>query len=465
MAANIPFSKPPLIPFFLVAGCYLLWNPFLVQADGFRNPFQSASAIGQGVAFIAQADDPSAIHYNPAGMTQLAGVQHAIGVSFVSPSTTFRNAAGSRVKYKVSGGAVGLPPPGSFFLTMNMGDYDLGWFRNLSIGLGAESLFGFSTNTPKDSPLSNVVTKAQLPLLDIKPTMAFKINEYLSLGLGADIFTFASFVGEGHAEQQSIALGNIPGTTAGETLELNGSGTTAGMNASLLLTPWHNAIGKPLVNFGFVWRSQAVLPLDGDLLANGRLVANASTTFKFPESYEWGLAAWPIRNREHEWKLEVDVHLVRWQTIRNFDVTLSNGVVISQPQRWKNAVTIGAGTEFNWLKVSNMPNWEFAARLGYIRSHSPIPDSNFNPSFPDSNNHTLSIGVGFSCAKQARFLGFIECGSPNTGFLVTKGLTIDLAFQTIIWEPRTVTDSPIPVVNGTYKTRTYAGAMTFQVNF
>lgn len=36
--------------------------PLSAWADGFRNPFQSASAAAQGAAFLAQADDPSAIH-------------------------------------------------------------------------------------------------------------------------------------------------------------------------------------------------------------------------------------------------------------------------------------------------------------------------------------------------------------------------------------------------------------------
>ncbi|MBA2485394.1 MAG: long-chain fatty acid transporter, partial [Nitrospira sp.] len=34
---------------------------------------QSAAAAAMGNAFVAQADDPSALHYNPAGMTQLHG--------------------------------------------------------------------------------------------------------------------------------------------------------------------------------------------------------------------------------------------------------------------------------------------------------------------------------------------------------------------------------------------------------
>ena len=168
------------------------------------------------------------------------------------------------------------------------------------------------------------MTKAQLPLIDIKPTIAFRLNDYMAIGLGADIFTFAKFLGEGQVEQHSIALGNIPGTTAGDELELNGKGTTAGMNASVLLTLLHNDHKQSLINFGFIWRSQAVLPLKGKLLANGNFVTNTSFSLRFPESYEFGVAVWPIRDHQLDWKVEADLQYVRWQSLRNFDVTLSD---------------------------------------------------------------------------------------------------------------------------------------------
>ena len=284
------FSRRYLSSFILllIFSVICVCHSSLAWADGFRNPFQSSAATAQGAAFIAQADDPSAIHYNPAAMTQLNGLQHSFGLALVSPNTTFRNSMGMKVKNRVSGGTVGLPPPGQVFFTFNLQDFDIGWFRNFALGVGLESLFGFANEYPSNGPFAGVVTRAQLPVLDIKPSIAYKVNQYLSVGLGADIYTFASFIGEGHSERQSIALGNIPGSTAGEQLEVNGSGTTAGLNASLLITPFRNQEGKPLFNLGFIWRSQAVLPLNGQLFANGRLVADASSTIKFSGKLRMG---------------------------------------------------------------------------------------------------------------------------------------------------------------------------------
>src|SRR5947209_1056371 len=48
-------------------------------------PMQSSKAAAQADAFTAQADDPSAIYYNPAGLTQLHGTQMTVGAFFLQP--------------------------------------------------------------------------------------------------------------------------------------------------------------------------------------------------------------------------------------------------------------------------------------------------------------------------------------------------------------------------------------------
>src|ERR1039458_3283956 len=44
-----------------------------VSANGFLLPDQDAFATARGEAFVATADNASAIYYNPAGITQLEG--------------------------------------------------------------------------------------------------------------------------------------------------------------------------------------------------------------------------------------------------------------------------------------------------------------------------------------------------------------------------------------------------------
>ncbi len=52
-----------------------LLAPAIGFSNGTRLPNQNAEATARGNAFVATADNPSAIYYNPAGLTQLPGLQ------------------------------------------------------------------------------------------------------------------------------------------------------------------------------------------------------------------------------------------------------------------------------------------------------------------------------------------------------------------------------------------------------
>ena len=60
---------------------------------------RGAPAATSSVAgLVASADDPSALFYNPAGITQLKGIQTQIGVTAITPSIHRR-----RVDWTLSG--------------------------------------------------------------------------------------------------------------------------------------------------------------------------------------------------------------------------------------------------------------------------------------------------------------------------------------------------------------------------
>ena len=359
---------------------------------------------------------------------------------------------------------MGLPPPGQLFLTANLKDLGISTLGNLSVGLGVLNLYGFAAKYPTDGPFATAVTFAQLPLIAIKPAVAYKVTESLSVGLGADIFTFTGLLGEGHAERRFQAAPGS-GFTSGTEVELNGKGTTAGLNVSFLYTPWRTETGKPRLSFAGIWRSQAVLPLNGVLLANGNVVAQASTSVRLPEVWTGGIAFWPVRNLEREWKVEVDVDYVRWQVIRDATVLLSNGGVLPSPQQWKNTFTVNVGTEYKWLRLTDNHAWDVAFRTGYIRSHSPVTDLSFDPAFPDSDVHAATVGMGVLCHAGGKFLGLISCADGEKSFSTKSAIGLDVSYQAFVFDTRTVTGSPNPTVNGTYRTINHAGAITMRVNF
>ena len=221
--------------YLLALGLLFTLFPQFGHAQGVRFQPQGATAAGQGNAFSAQADDPSAIHYNPAGLSQVDGVQVLTGTTLVGGSVKFTSPTGidSRGDF---GGSIANPPPSYSYVSANLGSFGWNSLSNVTVGLGLTSPFGLNTRYPLDGPFNTVVTSAALPLIDIKPTVAYKLNDQLAIGVSADIYTFASFLGQGHVEQKQVGTGAL----AGASIELNGKGTGAGATVSLLYTPLRN---------------------------------------------------------------------------------------------------------------------------------------------------------------------------------------------------------------------------------
>ena len=316
--------------------------------------------------------------------------------------------------------------------------------------------FGSLTHWPNDGPFRTATTFSALPLLDIKPTLAYKVTENLSLGLGADIYTFCGLVGEGHVEKQSIPV-------AGVHTELFGKNTAAGFNASLLYTALRNSDEKPVANIGIVYRSQATLHLSGALLANGATVSDARATLVLPQIMTGAIAIWPVRTSEREWKLEIDVGYVGWTSVRNLDVSLGNGATIAQPQNWRSTYAVMLGTEYKWLEVESLPNWEVALRAGYTNQQTQMPDLTFDPGVPSAELNIVGGGFGLLCKEQGSFLGVMRCGDLGVGFLKPKTIGVDLSFQAALYEDRTVSGNRNSTVDGTYRTTLYNGSLSIRM--
>src|SRR5208282_6162392 len=83
---------------FLVGASLCLMVPDRLGAVGFRLPNQDPEAIARGNAFAATADNPSAIYYNPAGITQLEGDNIRVGIYVISADTKFTSPSGATAK-------------------------------------------------------------------------------------------------------------------------------------------------------------------------------------------------------------------------------------------------------------------------------------------------------------------------------------------------------------------------------
>ena len=94
----------------------LLLATVTVCGGGFKIQDQSTRAMGMSDAFVAGADDASAVYYNPAGLTHLQAPQFIDNIYFAHATTYYSGPGGSdssdgRV-YTVPNLYVGGPLPG-----------------------------------------------------------------------------------------------------------------------------------------------------------------------------------------------------------------------------------------------------------------------------------------------------------------------------------------------------------------
>src|ERR1051326_4530917 len=109
-------------------------------ASGFALPEQGAKAVGMGGAFVATADDPSAIYYNVAGLAQQRSAEFLVGGTAITFSHQFTGdpkdpfTSGQSGRYR----AHTFAPPNAYFI-LPIGS-------NITAGVGVMTPFGLRTN-------------------------------------------------------------------------------------------------------------------------------------------------------------------------------------------------------------------------------------------------------------------------------------------------------------------------------
>src|SRR5215210_2015975 len=107
---------------------------------GFSIFEQGAKATGMAGAFVATADDPSAVFYNPAGLAQQRELSVLAGATFINFTNEFNGdpndpfTSGTQAKYDRH---TFVPP--NAYVTVPIG-------QNLTLGLGVFAAWGLRTD-------------------------------------------------------------------------------------------------------------------------------------------------------------------------------------------------------------------------------------------------------------------------------------------------------------------------------
>lgn len=204
-----------------------------VWAASFYIQEQSVSGLGTAYAgAVADTQDASTVFYNPAGMTQLEKTEFYAGAHVLLPHASFKNdgSTSNAALTATTGGNGGNPfapavVPNLFFSTPTRVD-------NLWLGLAVTAPFGLEVEYDDDFVGRYNSTQSELMVLDVAPSAAYKVNEWLSLGGGLNIqYAKATLKNAIPAPGLSQSI-----TTDGET-SLEGDDISMGFNAGLLFEP------------------------------------------------------------------------------------------------------------------------------------------------------------------------------------------------------------------------------------
>lgn len=337
---------------------------------------QGAKAAGQAEAFVAQADDPSAIAFNPAGLTQLKGTHLSTGVTSIRVATEWAAVLSDPDPKENSIDEWQFVP--NFFLTSNLG------LEKLVFGAGLTVPFGLTSRWSETGFARYVSTTNSLRVINFNPTIAYEVTPELSLGAGVSYYSSQAVMK--NQVDYGFLIGS-PGTLDGASV-LRGQGHTFGWNlGTLYKINEANSIGLSYRSpFCITYRGHADL---GSIPAFRNMGDYVNTPgeadIHFPAMASGGYAFKPTEKL----KLEFDLEWVKWQS---YDIL---AVVFQDPRvadttyvyEWKNTFNYKFGTEYKLTDNLDL-------RCGYIYAESAVPEHTFRPSLADTDKHYATAGIG-----------------------------------------------------------------------
>jgi len=414
-----------LVPLALAAG-----------SGGIRVELPDSEAMGKGSAFVGQANNPSAIYYNPAGLTQLKGSHHlSTGFSVLAPSAKFTDFAGNETQMTRQNFLIP-----HIYLVSDFG------IERFVFGLGGGSSWGTATAWADDSFSKYVATRSDVRNIDTMITAAYKLNAQWSFALSAD-----SDYSVANKSKKLIQLGGADGDY---NLKADDTGWGYRLASLYTLNDRHQ--------FGLMYRSPIQEKYRGKLFLSElnafgsnyqgifggtEFETNIVVESELPQSAVIGYSFTP----NNKWTFNFDAEWMDWSSFTQEWLEYTEVLTVNQAavlnggnpanRDWEDVWSAAVGVEYAW-------NDDLRLRGGYYYHTTPIPEENFESNLPDANSHGITTGFGYD---------------------VTKNSTIDMAYSALIYEDRTI-DNTIgsgsgASINGEYEQIMHMGLVTFSYVF
>ena len=351
-------------------------------AAGFQLIEQNASGLGSAYAGSAAiAENASTIFFNPAGMTRLPGVNFSAGAAAIAPSFKFSDEGsvgpGGRPLGADAGGnagSIGVLP--NMYLSWQL---DSRWFA----GLGISAPFGLKTEYNNNWVGRYYSTRFSIESVNVNPSIAYKVNDQLSLGAGINWM----YLDADYQRHLASPLSLAPADDINARVKISGDGW--GWNLGLLYQ------ATPDTRLGLSYRSRVNLSATGSTsfgnvpvpLRSMLSSVDARSTVALPDTATISLT----HDLNQQWRILADVSWTGWSSIPSFDIDNNppvpdESVKLKFRDVWRAAMGIHYKVNQRWT-LKGGAAWE----------QSPVHDSALRPpALPDSDRISVSIGAQYN---------------------------------------------------------------------
>lgn len=365
-------------------------------ANGLNLNGMGAKAISMGGAFIAVADDYSAVFWNPAGLTQMDKANLSVFSSIIIPTGTYQYApAGIDMETE----SKMFPAPALTYYKPLSDKLIFGLTVYATSGAGAywdgAALKPFNTGYPLN--MKEYIWESQVGGITFSPVVAYKVSDKFSLGVTLN-----------------VTYGMLDMNRQGNGFQFTESAHGIGFGATF------GALFKPSDKFsiGFTFKTPQKLELKGDIAFEGLGAAvpipglndsvESSREITWPMWVGAGVAFKPT----DKLTIALDVQYTKWSELGDIHATTEDamwsttlpfvGKLIDNATyelSWEDATQIRVGFDY---KLSDT----FSLRGGYYYDPAPSPDTTLNILLPSITYNVFTVGFGYHTEKLVLDAGF-----------------------------------------------------------
>jgi long-chain fatty acid transport protein len=381
------------------------------MAGGIARPnLISARGMGMGSAWSAVVDDPTALHFNPAGLARMTSSQLSLGIELINAPRSYKpEFADDRCDsdpvpdfcVEQEPAFAILPMPSLGFATRLERE---GVPSRLTFGVGLWNTFGGSLDYSDDecetcgvggvdNRISGTINQTMNAVFEIVPGLAYEVNDLVAVGaairFGIGIFSTTAVARPNDAEMNAYGLG-------------------AGATLGIMITP------SDKVNIGAFYRTSLKVTTTGSgtiHLPGGPLAVDVEFVQQWPQEagigFAYRAAAKLLLATQFDWH--------GWSTNNALSPKFAGQEALTRQavirEDFDDSYTVHLGAEYT---VSNT----FAARCGFTYDTAAVPIRFQERQFLDSDKMLGSVGASYRINKSWRIDTALDSTIPSSPHVI-----------------------------------------------